>query len=823
MPSLGSFVLLAAFVTCAYAIAASVAGARRRSRRLVESGIGAFYFMAALMAVASAILIHAFVTGNYSIKYVQRYSDSALPLAYKVAAYWGGLDGSLMFWVSLLALFGVIAVYVNRERHRELIPYVVSVIAATEMFFIFLMVIHKNPFSTFLTTPPADGQGLTPLLQNFYMAIHPPSLYVGFVAMTIPFAFGLAALITGHLDDAWLRSVRRWTMLGWLFLSFGLTLGMLWAYEELGWGGYWMWDPVENAGLLPWFTATAFLHSVMVQERRGMLRVWNVTLVIVTFFLTIFGTFMTRSGVVQSVHAFGEDRELAWLFTIFMIAILTFSFGLVIYRLPLLRSRHELDSWVSREAAFLANNWILLFSAFFVLFATMFPTLSEAVTGERLTVAAPFFNKWMLPIGLILLTLTGTGPLLAWRKSTTSNLVYQLKWPVVTAVVTAVGLYLLGVRVWSSGICFALCAMVLGTIVQEFVRGAQVRRRATGTDIVTALIGLVGRSKRRYGGYIVHVGIVLIFLGFAGEGFKQEAQALLKPGEQVTVGPFSIRHDALRVTTDSQKQMVTGHVSVFDGGKPVGSLEPAKWYFSKREEEPTTEVAIRRSLSEDLYVVLAGYDASAQTATYTVTINPLVNWIWFGFGVMALGTGLALLPESAFAFAAARIPAGAATTSLLILFMLLPAGARAQHAETPDSNARVVARTPLEKELWREIVCMCGTCGRKRIGDFCCGKAAEMRAEVGRLVDSGKTREEVYQYFIEKYGSQEPLGAPIDKGFNRLAWLFPYLVGASGAVAVTVAAMRWSKRDHAAAETQAPAAGDSTLESRLDDELRDLD
>ena len=302
---------------------------------------------------------------------------------------------------------------------------------------------------------------MNPLLQNFYMAIHPPSLYTGFVAMTIPFAFGIAALITGHLDDSWLRAVRRWTMVGWLFLSFGLTLGMLWAYEELGWGGFWGWDPVENAGLLPWFTATAFLHSVMVQERRGMLRVWNVTLVIVTFFLTIFGTFMTRSGVVQSVHAFGEDRELAWMFTVFMVAILTFSFGLVIYRLPLLRSRHALDSWMSREAAFLANNWILLFSAFFVLFATMFPTLSEALRGRRLTVGPPFFNKWMLPIGLILLLLTGVGPLLAWRKSTLKNLVEQFLWPSVAAVITGVALYALGVRVWTSGMCFALCAFVL--------------------------------------------------------------------------------------------------------------------------------------------------------------------------------------------------------------------------------------------------------------------------------------------------------------------------------------------------------------------------
>ena len=659
MPALGTFILLTAFVTCAYAIAASVAGARRRSTRLVESGIGAFYFLAALMIVASAVLIHAFVTGDYSIKYVQRYSDTALPLAYKIASYWGGLDGSIMFWVSLLSVFGSVAIYTNRDRHRELIPYVVSVIAATEMFFIFLMIIHKNPFSTFLTTPPADGAGLTPLLQNFYMAIHPPSMYIGFVSMTIPFAFGIAALVTGHLDDAWLRAVRRWTMIGWLFLSFGLTLGMLWAYEELGWGGYWVWDPVENAGLLPWFTATAFLHSIRVQEQRGMLRVWNVTLVIVTFFLTIFGTFMTRSGVVQSVHAFGEDRELAMLFTIFMVLILTFSFGWVIHRLPLLRARHELDSFVSREAAFLANNWILLFSAFFVLFATMFPTLSEAVTGERLTVGAPFFNRWMLPIGLILLTLTGIGPLLAWRKSTVSNLVYQLKWPVVAFVVTAAALYGLGMRVWASGICFALCAMVMTTIVQEFVRGAQVRRDATGSDIFTALVGLVGRSKRRYGGYIVHVGIVLIFLGFAGEGFKKEQQALLKPGEEVTVGSFTVRHDALRVTTDGQKQMVTGHVSVFEDGKPLGTMTPAKWYFNKREQEPTTEVAIRRSPSEDLYIVLAGYDASAQTGTYTVTVNPLVNWIWFGFAVMAIGTGIALLPESAFAFAVAKIPGGA--------------------------------------------------------------------------------------------------------------------------------------------------------------------
>src|SRR6058998_1257870 len=448
MASLGTFLLLATFVVCSYSAVVSVVGARRGSRRLIESGIGAFYMVAALMTAASTVIVNAFLTDDYSIKYVQHYSDSVQPLFYKITSYWGGLDGSIMLWVFLLSVFGSIAVYVNRERYRELIPYVVATISVVQMFFLYLMVVHKNPFTTFLTNAPSEGEGLNPLLQNFYMAIHPPSLYTGFVGMTIPFAFGIAALITGHLDDSWLRAVRRWTMFAWLFLSFGLMLGMIWAYEVLAWGGYWGWDPVENAAVLPWFTATAFLHSVMVQERRSMLRVWNVTLVIMTFFLTIFGTFMTRSGVVQSVHAFGDDPILAKLFTGFMVVILAFSFGLVIYRLPLLKARNELDSWMSREAAFMVNNWVLLFAALFVLFATMFPTLSEAITGHRLTVAAPFFNKWMVPIGFVLLFLTGVGPLLAWRKSTLSNLRDSFLFPVGLAVVTAAALAALGVRVW---------------------------------------------------------------------------------------------------------------------------------------------------------------------------------------------------------------------------------------------------------------------------------------------------------------------------------------------------------------------------------------
>jgi cytochrome c-type biogenesis protein CcmF len=827
MASLGSFLLLATFVVCSYAGVISVVGARRGSRRLIESGVGAFYLVAALMTAASAVMINAFLTEDYSIKYVAHYSDSVQPLFYKITSYWGGLDGSIMFWVFLLAIFGSCAVFVNRERHRELIPYVVATISTVQMFFLYLMVVHKNPFTTYLTQAPADGQGLNPLLQNPYMAIHPPSLYTGFVGMTIPFAFCIAALITGHVDDSWLRAVRRWTMVSWLFLSFGLTLGMIWAYEELGWGGYWGWDPVENAGLLPWFTATAFLHSVMVQERRSMLRVWNVTLVITTFFLTIFGTFMTRSGVVQSVHAFGEDPILAKLFTGFMIVIVVFSFSLVIWRLPLLRSRHELDSWMSREAAFLLNNWILLFCAFFVLFATMFPTLSEAITGERLTVGPPFFTKWMLPVGLVMLLLTGVGPLMAWRKSTFTNLRDSFLWPTVAAVVTAGALAAIGLRVWSSGLCFALCAFVVATIVQEFWRGANVRKGTTGTDFLTAMIGLVSRNKRRYGGYIVHVGIVLIFFGFAGNGYKRDEQVLLKSGQQVTVGRFTVRNDQVNVSDDGQKQMVTAYLSVFEKGKQIDTLYPAKWSYRKHEQEPTTEVAIRRRVGEDLYVVLAAYDLSVQSASLEIHVNPLVDWIWFGFGVLAIGTGIALLPERAYSFALAKMPAGAVTTAGAVLFAIILSGASLSAQGMSggmETQTSFYARTPFEKQMQHEIVCTCGSCGHASIAECRkdpCATSSKLRGELAALIDQGKSHDEIIQWFVTSYGSEEMLGAPINKGFNRLVWLLPWAVGASGAVMMGFAAVKWSR--HAPEGDGAKTVADAGLDERLDDELRNLD
>jgi len=824
MAALGSLLVLAAFVLASGAFAASIAGARRGQRSLIEGGIGLFHTVTAITLTLSAIIVHAFVVGDYSIKYVQRYSDAAQPMFYKLASYWGGLDGSLLFWVALLAAFGSIAVHVNRERHRLLIPWVVAVISSVEMFFIFVMVVHNNPFDTYLTVAPTAGAGLSPLLQNFYMAIHPPLLYLGFVGMTIPYAFGMGALISGQLDDSWLRAVRTWTMMAWLFLTVGLALGALWAYEELGWGGYWGWDPVENAGLLPWFTGTAFLHSVIVQERRGMLKIWNVSLVIVTFFLTIFGTFMTRSGVVQSVHSFGENKELAWLFTGFMVTMLTFSFGLMIYRLPLLRARNELDSWTSREAAFLANNWVLLFAAFFVLFSTMFPTLSEALGQGRKTVAAPFFNKYLTPVGLILLFLTGVGPLLAWRKSTIRSMTHQFLWPTIAGVVTGAGVTALGIPFWSSGLCFALCGFVMMTIAQEFWRGAGVRRRATGTDVFTAMIGLVGRERRRYGGYIVHVGIVLAFLGFAGGGFSRSEEAIMAPGEQLEVAPYTVKFVALSLTDDGQKQMLTAQVETFRDGKPIGSMYPARWFFRGREGEPTTEVAMRRGVADDLYVVLSG-TTETQSAKIKVMVNPLVNWIWLGVGIMAVGTFIALLPEGAFAFAAHTLPSGAATTTMILLLVLGGGAAqlRAQHVDT-GRPVLVATKTPLEKNLQAEIVCMCGTCGRQRISECTCSTAEQMRVELAALVSQGLNHDQIIEYYVRKYGSQEVLASPIDVGFNRLAWLLPYGFGAVGAMGVGAMALRWTRqRKTAAPPAAAPVEHDADLESQLDDQLRDLD
>lgn len=846
----GSFVLLVTLLSTTYAGGAAVAGARLGSRRLVHSAIYAAYACCALLSLASAMIFFAILSNDFSIRYIHHNADASMPWIYKLTSYWGGLDGSMMFWAWLLSIFSAIAIARNRERHRELMPWVVAILMGILAFFVSLVVFYKRPFDTFLTEAPVIGKGLNPLLQDPYMATHPPSLYTGYVSASIPFAFGMAALITGNLDDSWLQSVRRWMLLCWYFLSQGLILGSLWAYHVLGWGGYWGWDPVENAGILPWFTATAFLHSLMIQERRGMMKVWNVVLVILTFLLTLVGTFMTRSGIVQSVHAFGNDPELAARFLAFIGFMTCFSIGYVIYRLPLLRSRGELDSWVSREFSFLFNNWVLVGAAFFILVATLFPTLSEAITRNRVTVGPPFFNKWMAGIGLNMLLLTGIGPLIAWRKASVQMLVKQFVVPVSVGVLATVLLALVvpesriavaflhdRLRLPAPLVCFGISAFVLTSIAQEFIVGARARQQNTKSDFFTALVGLVARNKRRYGGYLVHVGVVLMFIGFAGAAYQKENDATLSVGQTTKLGRYEIKLDGFHHASDPQKEVQEVRLSITADGKSIGELRPAKWTYRGHEEEPPrTIVTIKESLLEDLYIILNGTDNAEAVASIKVIINPLVNWVWFGFALLMLGTAIAFLPERAYDLAAKSAKTAAAATGVVALLFLAgqPGTARADnaamHQSTEGNNFPTPPRNETEKELRKTLVCMCG-CGRQTLAECTCGFAAKERGFIARLLDEGKSRDEVVKAFLARYPGESALVVPNDVGFNRIAWILPLGMLAVAGGALVVAARRWgrnarrdgSKRKSPQSAAPAPTGKpDRVYEDRLDDELDEL-
>lgn len=696
--TLGTASVLLLFLLAVATACLAAVGAVRRSERLIEGSVQGMHGIFGVALFASMLLEYAFMAGDLSIQYVQANSHPAMPIFYKITAFWGSLDGSLLFWVLLLSLFSSLSIRANRIRHRELIPHAIVTLALILGFFAGLLVFLKNPFEPFSVTAAeklTSGKGLNPLLQNPYMIFHPPSLYLGMVSMAVPFAFGMAAMITGQVDVRWQNSVRRWVLFAWLFLSIGLILGGLWAYEELGWGGYWAWDPVENAGLLPWLTCTAFLHSIMVQERRGMLRVWNLILVMTTFFLTIFGTFLTRSGVVQSVHAFGSDPMLAWSFGIFMLVIVVACVGLLWWRRPLLRARHELESVLSREFAFLVNNWLFLISALFVAVVTIYPTLTELewfrdfhnsvlhpvfrlfdsdskeLTG-RITIGPAFYNHYMVPIGLALLFLTGVGPLVAWRKTTRSSLVKQFSVPMfvaigglalaagITPIVEWSELHLAmpeeGWKIWKMRLegvrsvtgltCFSLCAFTATTIAQEFYRGVMVRKKHRKQGVIEALMGLVMKARRRYGGYIVHLGVVLMFFGFAGNSYKLERKLGIYPGQTVELGDYTIRYDGVRATQDWQKDMLTVELTAFehwqadeDGkrGDQLGELTPAKWWYYQLPDQPTTEVSRIMSPAGDIYASIADVDVTTGWTRLNLYYNPLVNWVWVGFSVLLIG------------------------------------------------------------------------------------------------------------------------------------------------------------------------------------------
>lgn len=641
MNEIGSGVLAIAFVAAALTAWAAYAGGRWRNEAFIETAERGAVILFSLMSVAMAALLMAFLRHDFSVKYVAEYSSTSMPMFYTVSALWAGQSGSLLLWGWLLSLFGMLVMFQNRQKNREVFPYVLGTISTVSFFFLILMVFATNPFER-LPVPPPDGRGLNPLLQNPGMVFHPPTLYLGYVGFTVPFAFAVAALLTRKLDAQWIRSTRRWTLFSWLFLTLGNLFGAQWAYVELGWGGYWAWDPVENASFMPWLTGTAFLHSVMIQEKKGMLKVWNMVLIFATFALTIFGTFITRSGIISSVHSFGMSN-LGPLFLGFLAVILVVSLSLLVSRWRDLRSENELDSFVSRESSFLFNNLILVGMAFAVLWGTLFPIISEAVRGVKITVGPPFFNQINVPIGLALLLLTGICPLIAWRKASARNLRRNFSIPATVGILGGGALFFLGVRKAAPLLSFTFSLFVLVTIALEFYRGTRARARISGDSVALAFWNLIVRNKRRYGGYIVHLGVIMIFVGITGStAFKQEAAATLKPGESMTVGAYTLSYQGLSEYPTRSHYVVAANLWVEKNGRRLEMLTPEKNFY--KGHQPSTEVAIRSTLKEDLYVILNSYDKS-KTATFKVFINPLVKWIWVGGGVMVLGTFICLGPD----------------------------------------------------------------------------------------------------------------------------------------------------------------------------------
>ncbi len=643
----GYLILISSLVLAVFGAVVSFVGGKQRNTKLIASGFNAVYAVTALVALAAIILWYGLLTDRFELSYVWNHSERALPYFYKFAALWGGQAGSLLFWVLLLSLFTLAVALSNRTRHQLLMPYVNATLLATTVFFLVLLVFAANPFER-VAFQPADGQGLNPLLQNYWMVIHPVMLYLGYVGLAVPFAFAVGALVSRKLDNEWVRTVRRWTLIPWMFLSAGILMGSQWAYMELGWGGYWAWDPVENASFLPWLTATAFLHSIVIQEQRGILKVWNVVLIWATYFLVILGTFFTRSGVLESVHSFARS-DVGVYFLVFLSLVLFGFLWLLFTRLPLLRSEQPIDSYMSREAAFLANNWLFAGITFATLWGTTFPMFSEILTGDRISVAAPFFNRVNGPLFLLLVILMGIGPLMGWRHTSASAFGKQVLWPAVAGVLVGVGTFLFGRNVFAA-LGLLVCAFAAATIVQEYVRGLLARRSTTGENVFTAIGNLWRRNGRRYGGYIVHLGIVMIGVAIVGnEFFQQTTNVTLARGETVQLGGYELEYTGVEVTVQPNREEYAAHLVVYDlrSGRELSTVSPQRNIYFKTPDMPTSEVGLRMTPIQDVYVVLNGWEAGGQTATFTIYVNPLTMWMWIGGLVLVLGTLICAWPHSA--------------------------------------------------------------------------------------------------------------------------------------------------------------------------------
>ena len=947
-PLFGSTLLLAVMVVAGYTFGVAVsAGANGRARTLQAARFGA-YGTVALIGVTVLCLAYAFISHDFRIRYVAHYSDRSMAIGYLLTALWGGQDGSLLWWLFLLSIYIGLCVRWLGNRHLELQPYVIATLMAVVLFFCVLMAFAANPFSTSVAGARADGEGLNPLLQNFYMIIHPPSLYVGFVGCTIPFAFAVAALITGRLDHEWIVASRKWMLFAWMFLGIGNTLGMLWAYEELGWGGYWAWDPVENAAFMPFITASAYIHSVMIQERRGMLKVWNVFLICLTFFMTIFGTFLTRSGAIASVHSFAQS-SIGTYFVLFLVLLAAFALTLVLYRWPELRDlpptkrlrwaaivtgwvvvlafapglvlllgkiampatvkvgvfaistgvvvyfglevvyrwmtrglllksqRPAFESVLSREFTFMLNNWGLLSFLLFVLVATTFPMITEAVSGEKVSVGPPYYNAWVQPIGLTIFSLMGVGTLFGWKKTSEGALKRAFFWPALLLVLTAALHFAIGRRigypavVWSDAVYagglgsalrafnaftpvigVSMCVFNTAIIVQEFVMLFRSRAKTgagKGTPSILWWLGglpgflfsvvtLAPASRRRYGGYIVHFGIVCMFLGFTGKSWTIDKEATLSQGQSVEVGDYRLQYVGPRMELDNTKRMVFADMNVLDkGGKILGKIAPAKFIFKRMPESPTTEVAMLHTLKDDVYVVVGTMNPQTKTASLQFHINPLVSLIWLGCIILIGGSIICMWPQLepsesrvwAFARGGASV---AASVCLGVILAMTPARAFAQGTSSSLHSGTVHIEDEGERALFGNLRCMCGGCARDLLSTCACSTADDARAAIRKKVAAGETRDQIINEYAAEWGSAS-LAIPPDKGAMRAIYAVPLAVIAAGAVGLGVIVRRWRRKGDDSAspgDRKKPAAkngekptGPDAYDARIDDELKDLD
>jgi len=641
IPELGYGAAIVALALALWGAVTAALGARTGRPALLLSAQHAAVGVFVLVTACFALLTYAFLTFDFSVRYVATNTNLGTPFYYRITGVWGALEGSIILWAWMLALYTVIVILRHRVSARVFYPWVLTVMLGVLAFFLLVMTVAAPPFAR--SSPvPADGRGLNPLLEDTGMITHPVALYLGFTGLTVPFAFALAALITGRVGDAWITLTRRWTIVAWYFLSLGLLIGGWWSYHVLGWGGYWAWDPVENAAFMPWLTATAFLHSVMIQERRRMLKLWNLSLVILTFGLTLFGTFLTRSGVIASVHAFTQGAIGAFFLSFLALVLLT-GLGLLAWRWDALHAQGALDSIVSRESAFLLNNVLLVAVTFTVFFGTVFPLLSEVARGVKVSVGAPFFNQVNVPLFLALIFLMGVGPLIAWRRASLDNLRRNFLAPVLVGVVAAAGFFALGVRSAIAVLTLALTVFVAATIAVDFARATRARLRV-GERLLPAMRGLLLRHNRRYGGFVVHLGILIIAVGVTGsQAWSVQTETTLRRGESAELAGYRVRFEDLTASEESNHFKVAGAFTV-SNGRVLGVLRPAKKFYPQ-EQSPIAYVDYRLGLNEDVYLVLGDFARDGSQATVKLLVNRLVSWIWIGGLVLTLGALLAILPE----------------------------------------------------------------------------------------------------------------------------------------------------------------------------------